>query len=97
MSLYDADCLAGRSTGAAPSQKSHAGYNVLDCGVELSGDGFRIHAFMYTCVDVFASFFHRGQDRYYFGECFTITRMIESHFTFTGNNIWPPEDYVGEV
>ena len=22
MSLYDADCLAGRSTGAAPSQKS---------------------------------------------------------------------------
>ena len=42
MSLYDADCLAGRSTGAAPSQKSHAGHNVLDYGVELSGDGFRL-------------------------------------------------------
>ena len=42
MSLYAADCLAGRSTGAAPSQKSHAGHNVLDCGVELSGDGLFI-------------------------------------------------------
>ena len=42
MSLYDADCLAARSTGAAPSQKSHAGNTVLDCGVELSGDGFRL-------------------------------------------------------
>ena len=42
MSLYDADCLAGRYTGAAPSQKSDAGHNVLDCGVELSGDGFRL-------------------------------------------------------
>ena len=42
MSQYDADCLAGRSTCAAPSQKSHAGHNVLDCGVELSGDGFRL-------------------------------------------------------
>ena len=42
MSLYETDCLAGHSTGAAPSQKSHAGHNVLDCGVELSGDGFRL-------------------------------------------------------
>ena len=42
MSLYDTDCLAGRSTGAAPSQKSHAGHNVLDCGVALSRDGFRL-------------------------------------------------------
>ena len=42
MSLYDAGCLAGRSTGVALSQKSHAGQNVLDCGVELSGDGFQL-------------------------------------------------------
>ena len=42
MSLCDADCLAGRSTGAAPSQKSHAGHNVLDCRVELSGDVIRL-------------------------------------------------------
>jgi len=42
MTLCDADCLAGRSTGAAPSRKSHAGHNVPDCGEELSGDGFRL-------------------------------------------------------
>ena len=41
MSLLGADCPVDRSTGAEPSQKSDADHSILNCGVVLSGDGFR--------------------------------------------------------